>query len=80
MAPPRRRRRGRRPAARLRIDFIAVGQGDAALVTSPTGKTVLIDGGPREAGPTLTALLRARRAPAIDLVCSRTGTKTIWAV
>ena len=56
------------PPAPLRIDFIAVGQGDAALVTSPTGKTVLIDGGPKEAGPALTALLRARRATAIDLV------------
>jgi competence protein ComEC len=54
--------------APLRIDFVAVGQGDAALVTGPTGKVVLIDGGPREAGPTLTALLQARRAAAIDLV------------
>jgi beta-lactamase superfamily II metal-dependent hydrolase len=54
--------------APLRIDFVAVGQGDAALVTSPTGKTVLIDGGPKEAGPALIALLRARHAQAIDLV------------
>jgi competence protein ComEC len=59
---------GPTPPALLRIDFIAVGQGDAALVTSPTGKTVLIDGGPKEAGPALTGLLRARRATAIDLV------------
>jgi competence protein ComEC len=56
------------PLAPLRIDFISVGQGDAALVTSPTGKTVLIDGGPREAGPAVTALLQARGATAIDLV------------
>jgi competence protein ComEC len=54
--------------APLRIDFIAVGQGDAALVTSPTGKTVLIDGGPKQAVPALTALLRARHATAIDLM------------
>src|SRR6185503_11415238 len=54
--------------APLRIDFIAVGQGDAALVTSPTGKTVLIDGGPHAAGATLTDLLQARGATAIDLV------------
>ncbi len=54
--------------APLRIDFISVGQGDAALVTSPTGKTVLIDGGPREAGPAVTGLLAARGATAIDLV------------
>ena len=30
---------------RLRIDFLDVGQGDAALVTFPEGTTVLIDGG-----------------------------------
>ena len=59
---------GRLPAARLRVDFVSVGQGDAALVTGPTGKRVMIDGGPREAGPTLTALLRAQHATAIDLV------------
>ena len=57
-----------RASAPLRIDFVSVGQGDAALVTGPTGKTVLIDGGPREAGATLTALLRARRTKGIDLV------------
>jgi len=57
-----------RPPTPLRIDFVSVGQGDAALVTSPTGKTILIDGGPREAGPALTAQLRARRVSAIDLV------------
>ena len=54
--------------APLRIDFVAVGQGDAALVTSPTGQTVLIDGGPREAGPALAAALRSRHVTAIDLV------------
>jgi beta-lactamase superfamily II metal-dependent hydrolase len=54
--------------APLRIDFVSVGQGDAALVTGPTGKTVMIDGGPTEAGATLTALLRARRAKGIDLI------------
>ena len=55
-------------APSLRIDFIAVGQGDAALVTSPTGKRVLIDGGPHEAGPALTAFLRERDPKPLDLV------------
>jgi len=32
---------------RLRIDFLDVGQGDAALVTMPDGMTLLIDGGGR---------------------------------
>jgi beta-lactamase superfamily II metal-dependent hydrolase len=57
-----------RDAARVRVDFIDVGQGDAALITSPTGKTVLIDGGPHEAGPRLVAFLRARRTGPIDLI------------
>ena len=37
----------RRPDGRLRIDFLDVGQGDAALVTMPDGTTLLIDGGGR---------------------------------
>jgi competence protein ComEC len=52
----------------LRVDFIDVGQGDAALVTSPAGKTVLIDGGPHEAGPDLVTFLRARTRGPLDLV------------
>ncbi len=36
-----------RANGKLRIDFIDVGQGDAALVTMPDGTTLLIDGGGR---------------------------------
>jgi beta-lactamase superfamily II metal-dependent hydrolase len=57
-----------RAAGTLRIDFIDVGQGDAALVTSPSGKTVLIDGGPRHAAPALTAFLAAHLHGPLDLV------------
>lgn len=32
---------------RLRIDFLDVGQGDAALITTPNGTTILVDGGGR---------------------------------
>lgn len=35
------------PDGRLRIDFLDVGQGDAALVTFPDGRTMLVDGGGR---------------------------------
>ena len=68
-APPEPRRSpAAAPApAQLRIDFIAVGQGDAALVTSPTGKTVLIDGGPIESAAALTTFLRGRVSAPLDL-------------
>ena len=36
-----------RPDGRLHIDFLDVGQGDAALVTFPDGRTLLVDGGGR---------------------------------
>jgi beta-lactamase superfamily II metal-dependent hydrolase len=53
---------------RLRVDFIDVGHGDAALITSPSGKTVLIDGGDREAGRAVVRHLRERRVGPLDLV------------
>lgn len=37
---------GAGPPGGLRVRFLDVGQGDAALVTAPDGATVLIDGGP----------------------------------
>lgn len=36
-----------RPDGRLHVDFLDVGQGDAALVTMPDGTTLLVDGGGR---------------------------------
>lgn len=35
------------PDGRLRIDFLDVGQGDAAFITFPNGETMLVDGGGR---------------------------------
>ncbi len=55
-------------AGTLRVDFIDVGQGDAALVISPTGKTVLIDGGPHSSARALTAFLRAHVHAPLDLI------------
>nr|WP_225937566.1 ComEC/Rec2 family competence protein [Myxococcus sp. RHSTA-1-4] len=52
----------------LTVYFFDVGQGDAALVVSPTGKTVLIDGGPPEAREHLARRLRALVKEPLDLV------------
>jgi competence protein ComEC len=38
-----------RPDGTLRVDVLDVGQGDAILLTSPTGMQVLVDGGPDDA-------------------------------
>lgn len=46
-----------RPDGRLHLFFFPVGQGNAVLVVSPSGRTVLIDGGP-DATALLTALGR----------------------
>jgi beta-lactamase superfamily II metal-dependent hydrolase len=52
----------------LRIDFFAVGQGDATLIVSPNGKTVLIDGGPRTSHDVLVAQIKRRTAGPLDLI------------
>jgi competence protein ComEC len=55
-------------AGTLRVSFIDVGQGDAALVTSPTGKTVLIDGGPHSSARALKEFLRGHVHAPLDLI------------
>jgi beta-lactamase superfamily II metal-dependent hydrolase len=59
---------GTKEPARLRVDFIDVGQGDAALITSPTGKTVLVDGGPHQSSRTLVEFLREHVRGPLDLI------------
>jgi competence protein ComEC len=54
--------------ARLHVDFLDVGHGDAALITSPTGKTVLIDGGLEEASPSIVSFLRSRNVCPLDMI------------
>ena len=51
----------------LLVEILDVGQGDAILITSPTGKRVLVDSGPPEAGARLAAALEKRGIEALDL-------------
>ncbi|MCP3103238.1 MBL fold metallo-hydrolase [Myxococcus sp. K15C18031901] len=55
------------PGKPLTVYFFDVGQGDAALVVSPTGKTVLIDGGPPESREKLAARLKELVSGPLDL-------------
>ncbi|MBL9005615.1 MAG: MBL fold metallo-hydrolase [Myxococcales bacterium] len=52
----------------LSITFFDIGQGDAALVVTPTGKRILIDGGPPEGTNALLSALAERQIDRLDLV------------
>lgn len=55
-------------AAGLSAHFIDVGQGDAILVCTPNGSTLLIDAGPRVAGSTVVEYLKKLGIHEIDVV------------
>lgn len=52
----------------LAVHFIDVGQGDAILVLSPNGSTMLIDAGPKTAGQKVVSYLKKAGITSIDLV------------
>lgn len=53
---------------RLTFSFLDIGQGDATLVSLPTGEHVLIDGGDNGEEKRLVGYLRARGVKALDMV------------
>lgn len=50
------------------VHFIDVGQGDSIFIITPSDKTILIDGGPPEAGKKVAAYLEERNIEKIDLL------------
>jgi competence protein ComEC len=53
-------------ARTLRVSVLDVGQGDAVLVQSPNGRTMLVDAGDADAGPAVVAALRERDIGVLD--------------
>ena len=52
----------------LRIYFLNVGQGDAALIQTPDGVTALVDGGDTDRGDGLVAWLRSMGINSVDWI------------
>lgn len=52
----------------MRVHFIDVGQGDSILIESPNGKTMLVDGGVKGAGPQVVSYLRELGVSKLDIV------------
>ena len=52
----------------LAVHFIDIGQGDSALIQSPTGKTILIDSGPRKSKNAFFKYLNEIGVKHIDLM------------
>lgn len=52
----------------MQVHFIDVGQGDSILIQSPSGKTMLIDGGVKGAGKTVVDYLREQGVNKLDYV------------
>jgi competence protein ComEC len=52
----------------LRVQFLDVGQGDATLILTPEGKSLLIDGGNRDATPVVTHSVRQMTGGVLDVV------------
>ncbi|MFY2561348.1 ComEC/Rec2 family competence protein [Corallococcus terminator] len=66
--PEARRYFGTAPDGKLHVYFFDVGQGDAALIVSPKGNTVLVDSGPASAAGHLVNRLPELLVKQLDLV------------
>lgn len=66
-APPLADLLGEVEAPYLLVHFMSIGQGDATLVQTPSGKNILIDAGPPDGVQSLLRYLKERRVAHIDL-------------
>lgn len=57
----------------LTVHVIDVGQGDAILIVTPGGRTLLMDAGPRDAGREVIAYLRAANVTRLDVFVASHG-------
>ncbi|SFE30425.1 Metal-dependent hydrolase, beta-lactamase superfamily II [Lentibacillus persicus] len=55
-------------ASEMEVHFIDVDQGDSILIQTPSGKNILIDGGPPKAGKKVTAFLEKQDVKKLDLM------------
>lgn len=53
---------------KMKVSFFKIGQGDATLITLPNGQTMLIDGGPYEAGEEIIQKLIEKGINHLDVV------------
>lgn len=59
-----------RSPSKMTISFLKVGQGDATLIILPNGRTILVDGGPPEAGEAIVHKLIQKGIKRLDVVVS----------
>jgi competence protein ComEC len=56
------------PRGSLVVHFLSVGTGDAVLIETPRGGTVLVDAGPSDRGDEVVRYLRSMGVPKLDLL------------
>ena len=54
--------------SQMKLHFIDVGQGDATLIETPSGKTILIDAGDRDMGKRVVSYIKSQGISTIDVL------------